>query len=206
MVFSHLIIVMISYPEVEMRRAVVNQLFFCMICYLSAVNSGSIKACVHQNVKLCSNRVVAEESLAFLPPLSSDVFRELIQGLRKRTVVQRLPQLTEEGERPELVHRQTTTPLQKLTPSLCECQRERPFVDVSSPDGLKSSDRVDDAVSHELSVAPWIPFCHTIVGYPHNAPRLILLSPVLELPPNLGIPVCMDRAEGRGRILVAVLW
>ena len=163
MVFSHLIIVMISYPEVEMRRAVVNQLFFCMICYLSAVNSGSIKACVHQNFKLCSNRVVAEESIAYVRPLNSDVFRELIQGLRQRTVVQRLPQLTEEGERPELVRWQTTTPLDKLPSSLCECHRIRLFVEVSSPDSLKSRDRVDDAVFHELPFAPRIPFCHTIV-------------------------------------------
>ena len=201
MVFSHLIIVMISYPEVEMRRAVVNQLFFCMICYLSAVNSGSIKACVHQNVKLCSNRVVAEESLAFARPLNNDVFRELIQGLGQMTVVQRSPprqwwfalrgffyrrvehaltiffapislnlgrsasNLTVSGERSERAVGQTTTPFQKSSPNICilgsflfECQRKRLFVEVSSPDGLKSLDVVDDVVFHELPFAPRIPF------------------------------------------------
>ena len=143
MVFTHLIIVMISYPEVEMRLAVGNQLFFCMICYLSSVNSGFIKACVHQNFKLCSNRVVVEESLAFARPLNNDVFRELRQGfvLRTRCPVPtlRCPPPTEEGERSERVCRQTITPFQKLSA-------------------------------------------------------------------HLGTPVCIDRTEGRRRILVALLW
>ena len=201
MVFSHLIIVMISYPEVEMRRAVVNQLFFCMICYLSAVNSGSIKACVHQNVKLCSNRVVVVESLAFARPLNNDLFRELIQGLGQMTVVQRLPHLTEEGERPELVRWQTTTPLQKLTSSLCECQRIRLFVDVSSPDSLKSRDRLDDAVLHPLLLGISVFFqklFHIIV--------IGALVPFTELIRNLGTPACVGRKESGRRILRVVLW
>ena len=131
-------------PRSRNRRS--NQISFCMIYYISAVNCGTGFSLIKQNLHVSSNGIIVEESAA--------------------------------------------------TPCLLGLAL---FAEISTPESLKSRDRLDNAVFHRLLL--WIPIYHEEVGAAHSKPRFAArpFYPFIPLHHQLSAPFRDNGTDSRMR-------